>query len=292
MYVLATNESAGPVRDSKSYEPPRMDREAALDVPVDEVSEPDDEHGALMSWESGNLITTHYQDGMDLGPAQRLVKPSADRSTLSHSWAGSKRETASTTMPENEKLDSSHELKSSYKDNNDLSEDKAIPDQDQDIEEQIRMDPLGYPMEEGPTMSPSEQDDDALEDSPYPEVRASVSNIDDPSMPVLSFRVILLSIFFSALVSGVNTFLMVRAPAPLLSATFVIVAVYPLGNLLAVVLPTKEYSLPSWLGGGTMSLNPGPFNIKEHAVITAAASIAVSPTYVLHFFDGQRRFLQ
>ena len=27
------------------------------------------------------------------------------------------------------------------------------------------------------------------EDSPYPEVRASVSNVDDPEMPTLTFRI-------------------------------------------------------------------------------------------------------
>lgn len=31
-------------------------------------------------------------------------------------------------------------------------------------------------------------DDLAEEDSPYPEVRASVSNIDDPEMPTLTLR--------------------------------------------------------------------------------------------------------
>ena len=33
-------------------------------------------------------------------------------------------------------------------------------------------------------------------ESPYPEVRASVSNIDDPSMPVNTFRVYVLALFF------------------------------------------------------------------------------------------------
>lgn len=42
------------------------------------------------------------------------------------------------------------------------------------------------------------------EDSPYPEVRASVSNIDDPDMPALTFRmwfVGLILCMFSTLVS-------------------------------------------------------------------------------------------
>ena len=41
-----------------------------------------------------------------------------------------------------------------------------------------------------PTPSRIEFDFDAIdeEDSPYPEVRASVSNIDDPEMPALTIR--------------------------------------------------------------------------------------------------------
>jgi len=41
-----------------------------------------------------------------------------------------------------------------------------------------------------PSLSRMEFDFDAIdeEDSPYPEVRASVSNVDDPEMPALTLR--------------------------------------------------------------------------------------------------------
>ena len=41
-------------------------------------------------------------------------------------------------------------------------------------------------------------------DSPYPEVRASVSSIDNPLMPVNTFRMWFLGIFFTLLTSGFN----------------------------------------------------------------------------------------
>lgn len=37
---------------------------------------------------------------------------------------------------------------------------------------------------------------------------------------------------------------------------------YPVGKFLAYALPINDYDLPRWLGGGTFSFNPGPFNIK------------------------------
>lgn len=42
-----------------------------------------------------------------------------------------------------------------------------------------------------------EFDDVEEEDSPYPEVRASVSNIDDPEMPVLTIRMWILGLLLT-----------------------------------------------------------------------------------------------
>ena len=50
------------------------------------------------------------------------------------------------------------------------------------------------------------------EDSPYEEVRASVSNMDDPDMPVLTFRMWLIGIFLNAGSAALNTFFNFRNP--------------------------------------------------------------------------------
>ena len=47
-------------------------------------------------------------------------------------------------------------------------------------------------------------------ESPYPEVRASVSSVDDPFMPVNTFRMWFLGILFALLTSGVNQVLSMR----------------------------------------------------------------------------------
>ena len=41
-------------------------------------------------------------------------------------------------------------------------------------------------------------------ESPYPEVRTAVASVDDPNMPVNTFRMWFLGIFFSMLISGLN----------------------------------------------------------------------------------------
>ena len=60
-------------------------------------------------------------------------------------------------------------------------------------------------------------DKDAIvleDDSPYPEVRASVSNTDDPAMPAMTFRSWFVGIVLCILASGLNIFFNFRYPAP------------------------------------------------------------------------------
>ncbi|WVW80404.1 OPT family small oligopeptide transporter [Kwoniella bestiolae CBS 10118] len=120
------------------------------------------------------------------------------------------------------------------------------------------------------------------EDSPYPEVRASVSNIDDPEMPALTFRAWLLGLFFVIIGSGINTFFHFRTPAPYLSPLIVQVIVYPVGKFVAWSLPITTWTLPRFLGGSEFTFNPGPFNIKEHTVIVMMANVAIGPAYALY----------
>lgn len=57
---------------------------------------------------------------------------------------------------------------------------------------------------------------------------------------------------------------------------------YPFGKLLAYSLPIRIWILPRWLSSIKFSLNPGPFNIKEHTVIIMMANISVAPAYALY----------
>ena len=55
------------------------------------------------------------------------------------------------------------------------------------------------------------EDDD---DSPFAEVRASVSNLDDPEMPCVTFRSMLLGILFSVVCGAANGFFSFRSGSP------------------------------------------------------------------------------
>ena len=51
------------------------------------------------------------------------------------------------------------------------------------------------------------------EDSPYPEVRAAVSNTDDPTIPVGTVRVWVIGLLWAILIPGLNQFLYFRYPS-------------------------------------------------------------------------------
>jgi OPT family oligopeptide transporter len=138
------------------------------------------------------------------------------------------------------------------------------------------------------------------EDSPYPEVRASVSNIDDPDMPAMTIRMWFVGltlctistyvVFFSSvpislillLVRAMNVFFNLRAPAPLVVPLALLLVSHPFGKLLAFTLPITPYRFPRFFGSVEISLNPGPWNIKEHALVFIMANVAISPPYAMN----------
>jgi hypothetical protein len=120
------------------------------------------------------------------------------------------------------------------------------------------------------------------EDSPYPEVRASVSNMDEPDLPVSTFRAWFLCLVLSTVAGAINTLLNFRYPAPSLTPLVVQLVAYPCGKLMAALLPIRTWTLPRWLGGSTFSLNPGAFNIKEHTLISIVLNISIAPAYGLN----------
>ncbi|PWN53995.1 putative oligopeptide transporter [Violaceomyces palustris] len=120
------------------------------------------------------------------------------------------------------------------------------------------------------------------EDSPYPEVRASVSNIDDPDMPVLTVRMWFISLLLTILAGAANMFFNFRYPAPSVSPIIVLLVAYPFGKLLAAILPIRTFTAPKWLGGFEWSLNPGVYNIKEHALATIMSNVSISQAYAIN----------
>ncbi|KAJ1547483.1 hypothetical protein HK405_005724, partial [Cladochytrium tenue] len=95
-------------------------------------------------------------------------------------------------------------------------------------------------------------------DEIYDIVDSVVPRTDDPTLPALTFRTV--------------------------NPLIVVLLAYPMGATMASVLPRQ-----SFLFG--LSLNPGPFNLKEHALIYVFASACTTPAYALYNIVGQRFIL-
>jgi len=81
---------------------------------------------------------------------------------------------------------------------------------------------------------------------------------------------------------ALNVYYTFRSPAPSVAPLALVLISYPIGKFFAFVVPTKTYRLPRWLGGVEFSLNPGPWNIKEHVLVFIMANVAVTPPYALN----------
>ncbi|KAF9179514.1 hypothetical protein BGZ51_006863 [Haplosporangium sp. Z 767] len=110
--------------------------------------------------------------------------------------------------------------------------------------------------------------DDIVDDSPIPEVRASVPPTDDPTLPTRTFRAWFLGIFFTIVLAFVNQFFWFRDNPLTIRVLVAQLLAYPLGTLMSRILPTRTFSFL----GYKFSFNPGPFNIKEHVLITIMAN--------------------
>ncbi|KAI8254129.1 hypothetical protein COL154_002857 [Colletotrichum chrysophilum] len=122
-----------------------------------------------------------------------------------------------------------------------------------------------------------DEDDPRLQDIP-PYVRRIVSLSDDPELPTLTFRYFVLTIIFvipGAFLSMMSHFRTTYAPY---SVFFVQIASSYAGVWLAKVLPAWQVKLPFGYG---FNLNPGPFSVKEHVLVTISA--ASGATYNLGY---------
>ncbi|KAF3321529.1 oligopeptide transporter 4-like protein [Carex littledalei] len=109
------------------------------------------------------------------------------------------------------------------------------------------------------------------ENSPVEQVCLTVQTTDDPSLPVWTFRMWLIGLFSCALMSFLNQFFAYRTEPLIITQITVQIASLPAGHLLAKILPEKKFHIPGF-GDRLFSLNPGPFNIKEHVLISIFAN--------------------
>ncbi|KAI6146764.1 OPT oligopeptide transporter protein-domain-containing protein [Pisolithus tinctorius] len=123
---------------------------------------------------------------------------------------------------------------------------------------------------------PDELDDD----SPYPEVRAAVANTDDPSIPAVTLRTWVLGLAWAVITSGLNQFMFYRYPSVAISSFVPQLLSFPMGKLWARYMPRIRIF--------GVSLNPGPFSMKEHVLITIMASVGAQSAYATDIIAVQR----
>ncbi|THH07611.1 hypothetical protein EW146_g9262 [Bondarzewia mesenterica] len=117
----------------------------------------------------------------------------------------------------------------------------------------------------------------ALEDeSPYPEVRSAVANTDDPSMPASTFRAWVIGVIWAIIIPGVNQFFFFRYPSVNITQIVPQLLTFPVCKLWA-------YAMPNWRFMG-LSINPGPFTVKEHVIITIMAGVGAQSAYAVRPF--------
>lgn len=120
------------------------------------------------------------------------------------------------------------------------------------------------------------------DDSPYPEVRSAVANFDDPTMPVSTLRAWFLGICFAIVMPALNQFFNLRYPSILVGPLVAQLIAFPLGRFWAKFVPQVRI-----LG---LSTNPGPFNIKEHVLVTMMAGVGAQSAYATEIVAAQRIF--
>ncbi|KAH7884149.1 OPT oligopeptide transporter protein-domain-containing protein [Phlebopus sp. FC_14] len=175
------------------------------------------------------------------------------------------------------------QLDSEQKDSVDI---ESVTSEDKEAEERVR--PLSSASQFSGYYS-SEFDDPNLDhnqsgelddDSPYPEVRSAVANTDDQTIPVTTLRSWVLGVAWAIVMPGVNQFFFFRYPSVPITGLVAQLLSYPLGLAWATYMPRKRIF--------GVSLNPGPFTIKEHVLITIMASVGAQSAYATDIIAVQR----
>ncbi|KAN0109004.1 OPT oligopeptide transporter [Russula decolorans] len=123
-----------------------------------------------------------------------------------------------------------------------------------------------------------------LEDeSPYPEVRCAVANTDDSTMPSSTLRAWVVGLIWAVILPGMNQFFYLRFPSVIINKYFPMLLSLPICKAWARYLPNISFfGIP---------LNPGPFTIKEHVIITIMAGVGAGPAYATDIIAVQKWLL-
>ncbi|KAI9731982.1 MAG: hypothetical protein M1834_004433 [Cirrosporium novae-zelandiae] len=102
-------------------------------------------------------------------------------------------------------------------------------------------------------------------------VRAAVRNYDE-DVPANTIRAWVIGLVMTTIGSGLNMLFSMRSPSLVITSILAQLVSYFVGVGWEKVMPNREFNT----FGLKWNLNPGPFNMKEHAIITVMANVNFS----------------
>ncbi|EOY23634.1 Oligopeptide transporter 1 isoform 2 [Theobroma cacao] len=128
---------------------------------------------------------------------------------------------------------------------------------------------------------------EVVEECPVKQVELTVPKTDDPTLPAVTFRMWVLGLGTSVILSFVNQFFWYRKMPLNITSISAMIAVVPLGHLMARTLPHRRFlSNTRW----EFTMNPGPFNMKEHVLITIFANSGAGTVYATHILSAVKLY--
>ncbi|KAM7520080.1 hypothetical protein LguiB_019042 [Lonicera macranthoides] len=125
------------------------------------------------------------------------------------------------------------------------------------------------------------------ENSPIEQVALTVPVTDDPTLPVVTFRMWILGTVACILLSFLNQFFWYRREPLSITSISAQIAVVPIGHLMAKIISKRVFFEGRRFA---FTLNPGPFNVKEHVLITIFASSGAGNPYAIHIVSAVKVF--
>lgn len=115
--------------------------------------------------------------------------------------------------------------------------------------------------------------------SKFLEVQSAVDDEeDDVNMSAETFRAYVIGVFFTLLASAVSNVCELREQPLVVDSSVVQLVALPIGRWWGRYIPDKRIGFGKW----SFRLNPGPFTVKEHALITAMANVGAGwPPYAV-----------
>lgn len=151
----------------------------------------------------------------------------------------------------------------------------------------------------------SDSENDPIDNSPYPEVRASVPPTDNTTLSINTPRMWVLSLLFAIAGSATNLFFSLRYPSVAITPVIALVLVHPLGKLWDATLkrsddPEENYhdglrqevtkSPHSRITNFRRWLAQGSWNEKEHACVYISSNVSFGFAFATDVIVEQHKF--